>query len=60
MTIITRAQKILKYKYKVYKHREQIPVIRKFIGRSETAKNKVRVNGRFVKQERDCNELIHA
>jgi len=45
-----RAQKILKYKLKVFQHRKYIPVIRKFNGRSEIAKTKVRVNGRFVKQ----------
>jgi hypothetical protein len=40
----------LKYKIKQFIHRNEIPVKRKFNGRSVIAKKKVRRRGRFVKQ----------
>jgi hypothetical protein len=52
-----RERKILKYKEKMRKRREQIKVSRKFGGRSVVAKTKHRVNGRFVKAVEDISEI---
>jgi len=45
-----RIKKILKYKLKLYKRRNSVPIERKFMGRSKIAKVKPRIRGRFVKQ----------
>jgi hypothetical protein len=45
-----RIRKILKYKLKLYKRRDSVPVVRKFFGRSKIAQKKARLRGRFVKQ----------
>jgi hypothetical protein len=41
--------KIRTYKEKLRKYREKCNVSRVFHGRSQAAKNKLRVNGKFVK-----------
>jgi hypothetical protein len=46
-----RANKILKYKLKMYRHRKFVPIERKYRGRSEIAKTKLRIRGRFIKQK---------
>jgi hypothetical protein len=46
-----RQQKIALFKEKMRKHREKRPVSRVFTGRSESARAKPRVNGKFVKRE---------
>jgi hypothetical protein len=51
MSASLRAKKILKFKLKNFKHRKSIPLERKFKGRSEIAKSKMRIRGRFVKQK---------
>lgn len=50
MKIPTRVKKIIKYKLKIFRRRTNVPLIRKFNGRSVIAKKKVRCKGRFVKQ----------
>jgi hypothetical protein len=45
-----RLKKILKYKLKLYRRRNNVPIIRKFDGRSKIAQKKARFRGRFVKQ----------
>ena len=44
-----RWAKILKYKAKQRRHRERVAISRQFRGRSQVAKTKPRVNGKFVK-----------
>jgi hypothetical protein len=46
-----RQQKIALFKEKMRRHREKCPVSRVFTGRSESARAKPRVNGKFVKRE---------
>ena len=46
-----RREKILKYKTKLRHHREKMNVSRVFPGRSGVARQKPRVQGRFVKQD---------
>ena len=42
-----RAQKIMYYKSKLKKHRENHPVLKNYTGRSKIAKSKERVKGMF-------------
>ena len=46
-----RREKIEKYKRKLVQHRAKMQVSRTFPGRSGVARQKPRMNGRFVKQE---------
>jgi hypothetical protein len=50
MNIRCRLQKILIYKNKLHEHRKTVPVSREFTGRSNKAKIKMRIRGRFVKK----------
>ncbi|CAG9324478.1 unnamed protein product [Blepharisma stoltei] len=53
-----REQKILKYKMKLKKYRQKVRISRSFKGRSETAKQKLRVKGKFVKSfDNNLNDL---
>ena len=45
-----RLQRIIKYKTKLIRRRAQVPIIKKFSGRSLAAATKIRVNGKFVKK----------
>eukprot|EP00347_Sterkiella_histriomuscorum_P010179 403377303 len=51
-TLSERSKRILKYKEKVQKRRQICKLSKKFNGRSRVATNKVRVNGRFVKAQK--------
>ncbi|CAG9313721.1 unnamed protein product [Blepharisma stoltei] len=44
-----REQKILRYKMKLQRYRQKVKISRSFQGRSETARHKLRVKGKFVK-----------
>ena len=46
-----RQEKILKYKNKIRKWRENNPVSKKFNGRSSIANKKFRVKGKFVTED---------
>ena len=45
----TRRQKIEKYKNKIRNYRQKVTFSRSFTGRSKVAKEKPRVNGKFIK-----------
>jgi hypothetical protein len=51
LTLTERVNRIVKYKTKVIKRRNQVPITKRFDGRSSAATNKVRVNGKFVRKE---------
>jgi hypothetical protein len=50
-TIEERSKKILKFKLKQLKLRQRRPILKSFIGRSDSAKIKPRHRGRFVKRK---------
>ena len=54
----TRKEKILRYKEKVKKYREKVIISRSFSGRSEIAKGKPRLNGKFIKSGELKNEYL--
>lgn len=51
-----RQQKIRAYKEKQRKYKEKYNVSRVFNGRSKAAKNKLRINGKFVKADRPTQQ----
>jgi len=46
-----RQQKIAKYKEKIKKYKQKVHLSREFKGRSQVAKSKPRVRGKFVKRD---------
>jgi len=52
LPITLRAKKMLRYKKQIYKYRKLTPLTKKFEVRSNIAKSKQRVKGRFVKQKK--------
>jgi hypothetical protein len=49
---------IFKYKMKAFKHRLTVPLVKKFEGRSQIAKKKIRNRGRFVKQAKKIFNVL--
>jgi hypothetical protein len=50
---LVRKGKIMRYKEKMRKAKENLVFSRTFLGRSEVAKGKLRINGRFVKTQQE-------
>ena len=51
-----RFQKVVKYKLKVKKRREKVPVCRDFPGRSLAAKIKLRKDGKFANSKEEIEK----
>ena len=48
-----RSKRILKYKAVIFQRRLRFPVSKRFTGRSKVALQKTRLNGKFIKSNKD-------